>query len=231
MIDIQSLASGSTGNCYKIDDGSSSLLIEAGIPINQIKTKLNYRLSEIEGVLISHEHGDHSKAVMDVMKSGIDIYMSPGTAKALKIKNHRIHKVMSQFKVRSWYINPFLLEHDTEQPCGFLLQSIEGDKLVYITDTMYSKYNFNNLNYIMIETNYSIDILKENVKKGVIHPAQKNRVIKSHMGLETAKDFLRANDLSKVKEIWLLHLSNDNSDEKRFKKEVQALAGKPTFIA
>jgi phosphoribosyl 1,2-cyclic phosphodiesterase len=56
MIQIKPLASGSGGNCYKIDDGKSSLLIEAGLPIKKIKQGLNYKLSEIEGCLISHEH-------------------------------------------------------------------------------------------------------------------------------------------------------------------------------
>jgi hypothetical protein len=42
---------------------------------------------------------------------------------------------------------------------------------------------------------------------------------------------LKANDLSKVQEIWLLHLSEQNSCEKRFKEEVQKITGKPTYIA
>ena len=45
------------------------------------------------------------------------------------------------------------------------------------------------------------------------------------------KELLKANDLSKVQQIWLLHLSDGNSDEKRFKREIQELTGKPTFIA
>jgi phosphoribosyl 1,2-cyclic phosphodiesterase len=56
MIQIKPLASGSAGNCYYITDGRSPLLIEAGIPIKKIKQGLNYKLSEIEGCLISHEH-------------------------------------------------------------------------------------------------------------------------------------------------------------------------------
>jgi len=56
MIQIKALASGSKGNCYKISDGRTSLLIEAGIPINQIKRGCGFKLSEIEACLISHEH-------------------------------------------------------------------------------------------------------------------------------------------------------------------------------
>lgn len=51
------------------------------------------------------------------------------------------------------------------------------------------------------------------------------------MSLETAKEFLRANDLSRVQEIWLLHLSDDNSDAERFKREIQGLTDKPVYVA
>ena len=55
-ITIKTLASGSTGNAYHISDGRTSLLIEAGIPIIKIKQGLKYRLSGVDGCLISHQH-------------------------------------------------------------------------------------------------------------------------------------------------------------------------------
>jgi len=83
----------------------------------------------------------------------------------------------------------------------------------------------------MVECNFATDILKENVANGIVTVSLKDRIISSHFSLENVKDFLRANDLSKVEEIWLLHLSNDNSDEERFKEEIQKLTGKLVFIA
>lgn len=56
MIDIKTLASGSSGNCYIIDDGSTKLMIECGLPINQIKKKGGFCVHEMSGCLISHEH-------------------------------------------------------------------------------------------------------------------------------------------------------------------------------
>jgi phosphoribosyl 1,2-cyclic phosphodiesterase len=64
-----------------------------------------------------------------------------------------------------------------------------------------------------------------------VHPAMRPRLLRSHFSLENVLEFLRANDLSKVEEIWLLHLSQSNSSEELFKKEVQAATGKPVFIA
>ena len=53
----------------------------------------------------------------------------------------------------------------------------------------------------------------------------------SHFSLENVKDFLRANDLSRVQEVWLLHLSDGNSDAERFKKEIMEVVGRPVYIA
>jgi phosphoribosyl 1,2-cyclic phosphodiesterase len=55
-MDIKVLASGSSGNCYYVSDGNSSVLIECGIKIDQIRKGCGFRLSEIKACLISHEH-------------------------------------------------------------------------------------------------------------------------------------------------------------------------------
>jgi len=83
----------------------------------------------------------------------------------------------------------------------------------------------------MIEANYCMDILKRNVEAETVPKTLKNRLLKSHFSLENVKQFLQANDLSRVQEIWLLHLSNGNSDAERFKREVMELTGKPVYIA
>lgn len=232
MIDIFPLASGSNGNCYRIDDGRTPLLLECGIPYKEIQKKLNFRISEIAACLISHEHQDHSKAVKDLMKAGIDCYMSQGTAEALGVSGHRLHiiKTRQQFQLGSWTVLPFETQHDAAEPFGFLLANQAGDKLLYATDTYYIRYKFRGLTHIMVECNYAADILKTNVKAGLVEPALKSRILKSHFSLENVKNFLKANDLSKIQEIWLLHLSDGNSDAERFKREIQELTGKMVFI-
>ena len=83
----------------------------------------------------------------------------------------------------------------------------------------------------MIECNYSKKILDENIAAGRVPMVQKNRLLKSHFSLKNVKDFLNANDLSKVNEIWLLHLSDRNSNAERFKREIQEISGCPVYIA
>ena len=99
------------------------------------------------------------------------------------------------------------------------------------TDTFYLRFKFKGLTHIMLECNYSLDILRQNVKDGRVDLHTKNRIIKSHMSLETAKAFLRANDLRRVEQIYLLHLSDQNSHAERFKQEVQGITGRPVIIA
>ncbi|MCP7855473.1 hypothetical protein JKR18_02825, partial [Listeria monocytogenes] len=62
-----------------------------------------------------------------------------------------------------------------------------------------------------------------------IHPVQKKRVLQSHFSLENVKDFLKANDLSHLREIHLLHISEKNGDPERFKNEIQAMTGIPVY--
>jgi phosphoribosyl 1,2-cyclic phosphodiesterase len=167
------------------------------------------------------------------MRAGIDCYMSDGTAEALGISGHRVHivKAKQQFKISTWTILPFEAEHDAAEPINFLLANRSGDKLLYATDTFYIRYTFKGLTHIMIEANYSMGILKANVEAGTIDPILKNRVLKSHLSLENVKKFLQVNDLRKIQHIYLIHLSDINSDAERFKREIQELTGKHVIIA
>jgi len=217
-----------------VTDGSTPLLLECGISYREIQKGLNFRTSEINGCLVSHEHKDHCKAIQDVMKAGIDCYMSLGTQEALGVvSGHRVKtvKAKKQFNIGTWTILPFETEHDAAEPLGFLMANREGEKLLFATDTFYIRYRFKGLTHIMIECNYAADILKENVFAGTVPVEMKKRIIRSHFSLENVKEFLKANDLSKVQEIWLIHLSDNNSDAERFKREIQELTGKIVYVA
>lgn len=233
MIEIKPLGSSSAGNAYHITDGYTDLLLEAGIRYKDIQRALNFQTTKIAGCLISHEHGDHCKAVADIVKAGIDVYASQGTLDALGLSSHRAKRIRAkqQFRIGTWTILPFDVQHDVAEPLGFLLANQAGEKLVFITDSYYCRYKFPGLTHIMLECNYSMQILDQNIESGRVPAVMKKRLLRSHFSLENAKDFLLANDLSKVQEIWLLHLSDNNSDEGLFKREIQELTGKPVFVA
>lgn len=233
MIEIKTLATGSKGNCYYVTDGETPLLLEAGINFRDIRIALDFKTRDLAGCLVTHEHQDHCKSVKDVVRAGIDVYMSHGTADALNIDNHRIKPVRAKesFQLGTWRIMPFEVEHDVSEPIGFLLANKAGDKLLFATDTYYIRYKFKGLTHLLIECNYSKEILDRNIQEGITPKVMRKRLIQSHMSLENLKDMLAANDLSKVQEIHLLHLSDSNSDEALFKREIQELTGKLVYIA
>ena len=228
---IQSFASGSGGNCYRVTAGGSSLLLDAGIRFREIRKALNFQVSSLAGVLVSHEHADHSKAAKDLARAGVDVYLSRGTSAALDLIGHRVEYLtpLQQTEIGAWTVLPFSVMHDAEEPLGFLLAT-GGEKLLYLTDSAYCPYRFQGLTHILLEINYSTDILNANVRNGTVSPDLRNRIVRSHMSLETAKGFLGANDISRVEEIHLMHLSGGNSDAGRFKREIQRLTGRPTFV-
>lgn len=233
MIDIKVIGSSSKGNAYLLDDSHTKLLLECGVGWKQIQQASKFKTSEIAGCLVTHEHGDHVKSLKDVLKAGIDCYMSTGTANAVNVNHHRIKTVQAKkpFKIGTFQIMAFDVQHDVSEPYGFLVMNKEGDRLLFATDTYYIKYKFPRLTHIMIECNYSSAILDANIALGTVPQVMKKRLTRSHFSLENVKEFFKANDLSQVEEIHLLHLSDSNSDEALFKEEIMKLTGKPVYIA
>lgn len=233
MIEITPLASSSAGNAYLVHDGTTALLLEAGIRWRDIQRALDFRTQDIQGCLITHEHGDHIKGAAEVMKACIDVYASAGTLQAAQLSGHRAKPVqsMQQLTVGTWTIMPFDVRHDVSEPLGFLLVNQAGEKLLFATDTYYIPYRFEGLTHIMVECNYSKRLLDENIALGRVPAVMKQRLLRSHFSLEHVKEFLQANDLSRVEEVHLLHLSDNNSDETMFKRAVQELTGKLVYIA
>ena len=233
-MEFKSYASSSKGNLYTLSDGQETILIECGLSIKGIKRLLGFGLSGISFCLLSHAHADHSKAAADILKAGIDLYTSAGTMDALALQSHRLHAVQAgkQFTSGNWIVMPVEAQHDTPEPLAFLIYNKHTrERLLFATDTFYLKNVFTGLNIIAVECNYAVDILEENVAAGRIPAELKKRLMRSHFELSNVKRFLQANDLSQVQEIWLIHLSDGNSDAERFKREIQQITGKHVCIA
>ena len=104
------------------------------------------------------------------------------------------------------------------------------EKLLYFTDTYFVKYRFTGCTHIMAECNYSKEALQRSVAAGYIPIERVPRLMRSHMSLEHLKDMLQANDLSRLQQIYLLHLSADNSDEMQMQQEIQRLTGVEVYV-
>ncbi len=231
---LKILGSSSSGNCYlfQANDGET-LIIECGIDIREIKKALNFDVSNIVGCFVSHEHGDHSKSVQKLLDAGIDCYMSEGTKAVLAIEHHRTHILpkLEKVSIGGYAVMAFKTQHDCTDPVGFLIHHSEMGLTLFATDTFYIEYTFQGLNNILIECNYAKDILYKNVSDGIITKTLKDRTLKSHFELENVKNFLKTSDLSGVRNICLLHLSDRNSDAGRFQREVEELTGVRTAVA
>ena len=232
MLDIEVLGSSSKGNCYILRTKESTLILECGINYKEILNALKYDLSNVVGCLVTHEHLDHSKSMKDLMKSGIDVYASAGTFEANNITGHRVKLIEAKrsISVAGFSILPFDVQHDAKEPLGFLIYHPEFGKLLFATDTYYIHYKFAGLSHIMVECNYSAELLKDNLESGKLNPFMKKRLLASHFSLENVKKFLLANNLKNVESIMLMHLSDGNSNANNFKNEIERLTGIPVRI-
>lgn len=235
---LKVLGSSSAGNCYLLENEKETLIIEAGLRFDAIKRVLRFNLRKVAGCLISHEHGDHCKGAKEMLAAGITIYASEGTHKGINgsLKFDRHHRQTNvfpgeQFYVGNFRIIPFDVKHDAYQPTGFLINHEETGTILFVTDTYYVANTFRGLNNVIVEANFCQKILDERMTNGESPDFLRNRIFKSHMSLATCKDLLRANDLSNVNNIVLIHLSDSNSDAVRFKKEVTEVTGKVVHIA
>ena len=234
MIDIKVFGSGSSGNGYLIDDGRSQILIECGVKFELVKRKMKFDLSRVAGMCITHEHMDHSKEIQKVLKTTVvDIYASAGTLNALNVPKFRANvlNVGQSVQIGTWTVIPFDVVHDAAEPMGFVFENQSNERLLFVTDTRLLHYKFKNITHMMVEANYSMKILIEKYSHGDLADMLKNRIIRSHFEFENSKSFIKLNSSEKLQVVWLLHLSDSNSDEELFKREVQELTGVPVYIA
>lgn len=232
---FEAYASSSAGNLYTVDHDGEYILIEAGVTINRMRRMPGFPpLRMVEAALISHHHGDHSRAISDVMRAGVDVYASNDTWRALG-RGHGHHRMMYAkplvpFELgwtRGWRVLPFDVRHDAEGALGYLVEDSSGDRLMFACDTAFVPYRFLGLTHVAIECNYS----RATLRLGGAEPERVARVLRYHMSLERVVRMLLANDLSKVREIWLLHLSDQHGDEDGFRSTVARATGKPVHVA
>ncbi len=211
-------------------------MIECGFPWPTLLAGIDYDLAGIDAVFVTHEHGDHSRAASDLLRAGIDVFMTKGTADALHLSPdnelHNLFLIKTGKTVRQipgWEVTPFDVEHDAAEPVGFQIEdTASGERTVFITDTAYCRYRFEGMASLMIECNYSEELLEQN--EAIFEVGRYNRLRQTHLSLERVLEFIKAQDTRLLKEVYLLHLSDDNSDEAAFKVAVQAVAGCPIYI-
>lgn len=240
MINVKTLATGSSGNCFILSKRGSrkDLMVECGIPIRQILKGIGYNLGSISACLVTHEHSDHARAADALMTYGITVVASPGTFEALgkAAQNIRAQKLSNRTPLAmtgGWTVSGYPAIHDAAEPFMYLIRN-GSDVLLFATDTAYIPYHFRGLTQMMVEANYDLDIMKDRIIDGSVHSARKKRTMDTHMEIGTLeawlRDLNRNGSLDKLREIRLIHTSAANSDPEAFRKRLEMVTGVPVYV-
>ena len=195
MLKLKVLATGSKGNCYLLSTENETLILDCGIPIMEIKKGLDFDLSKVVGVLCTHGHADHNKALDDFRNIGIHI-MAPFEIGDV----NRSHCKMGGFDITS-----FDLPHDGVWNSGFLIK-VDGEKFLYSTDFEYIKYSFKKMRiqHLLIECNYQNEYIEKVA-------SNREHVLRGHAELNTTLGVVKDNADS-LKNVILCHISHGNGN-------------------
>ena len=231
---ITPIASGSTGNCYHVTDGKTAILLDAGVSVRDLR-KYGVMPSKIDACFVTHSHKDHCKAATELQRLGVQIFAGAQVFEegGLSARGGTF-PVFPDFDcssiVGTFKITTFPVMHDVPN-WGFYLQNrVTNESLLYYTDTPYIDRRFPRLDYVIAEANYDPQILKQNVASGAIHESLAKRVVKNHSSIETLLLTLSRHKLDHLKQVYIAHLSNGNSDEAAFRRRVQALTGAEVYV-
>lgn len=237
---LTTLGSSSAGNCYILRSASGdTLILECGMPFRKIKESLGWDLSGISACLISHRHRDHCRALPDVEKAGIRILALQDVKDSFPQCEGLFFtplQPMKGYKAGEFKIFTLPVYHSDpngkECPClAYVISHDEMGRLLFVTDAVTLDYRLEELNHIMIEANYSDRILQDNINAGQIHKSERDRLLQSHMEIETTIKVLQTLDTDNVNEVILLHLSPRNANAEDFSYRVSGKTGIPTYVA
>ena len=208
MISFVVVGSGSKGNATLLFDEETLIQIDMGLPMRRITAALESikkNKSDLQGILITHEHADHIKN-LSMYKGKVPIYASKGTI------DYFDHEVVpfDSFEIGTLSVIPFMTSHDAVNPVGYVVISGKT-KLVYLTDSGYvpeeSLDYLKDADYYIMESNHDLKMLMKSNR-----PAVLKRRIKGDEGhLSNVDSAIYLSELvgPKTKEIYLAHLSEE----------------------
>lgn len=227
---IEILASGSEGNSVYIQTKNKKVLIDAGMNYKYLKEKLeeiNVDPSEIDIILITHTHSDHTSALRVFLNKNhpllfIDEEMLPELEFVKDYDN--IEFRFKDFDFEGTIIEMFHTSHDAPASRGYIIKDGE-ESFVYITDTGYInqrlfKKLYNHNKYVF-ESNHDVELLMH----GRYPQWLKSRILsdKGHLSNAQAGFYLSKIIGPDTKKIALAHLSKENNDPDVALKDVKSI--------
>jgi len=213
------LGSGSSGNSIYIAGDGFSLLIDAGLSRREVERRLGSvgaALSEIEAVLVSHEHHDHISGLAGLCKNhDLPVYLNRRTAsviiqKGFPAERLRFFRNGSEFTVGAAAIHPFPVPHDAGDPVGFVVSDGEA-RVGIVTDCGHPsetvKRMLRGCNVLVVEANHDRELLDN----GPRHISLKERIRSDvgHLSNDAAADLLSEIVSKGVSDVFLAHLSRE----------------------
>lgn len=189
------VGTGSTGNCYVLDYDGRMLILDMGMAVSIVKKIIDYNIMGIVGGISFHEHLDHSKAVNDFRKMGLQVY-TPYLEESPE-------KLM---KFDPFSVQLFSLPHNGVTNYGGYIK-VADRRMVYASDCEYVPQDFkpHKLTDIFIECNYQDKYLNTNADN-LTH-----KVI-GHCELETCKRFIEHNATDDLKNVIIMHMGVETCD-------------------
>lgn len=234
-------ASGSKANAYALEAAGRHLLIEAGLTWKRYRRALGWRLDQADGLLVSHRHGDHAKCAGKVAGLCVDVFASRETLEAAGLTRHPFGRELTDRKHvdiycnghfhgnrEPWRVLPFAVEHDEDCPgtMGFLIEGPDGETCLFATDAGYLPVSAE-VDILAIECSWS----QEHLEAAGTHPRHKGRVIRAHHSVERLEEMLSRPEWSGLREVWLLHISQQHGNAEEFRDRIRAKIGRPVYIA
>ena len=221
MIRVAALGSGSSGNSLLVQAGDTTLLIDCGFTMKESIARM-YQLgispTDLDAVLISHEHGDHMKGVGPLSrKFGLEIWCTHGTyhgARDNRFAAVRIFHAHESFVIGNILVDPFPTPHDAAESCQFVF-SANSARFANVTDlgacTPHVKEKLQGVHGLVVECNYDNEMLR----KGPYPPSLQARIRSDygHLGNEQAGELLNELDHPGLQQIMLGHLSEQNNSD------------------
>ncbi|MDD5945993.1 MAG: MBL fold metallo-hydrolase [Clostridia bacterium] len=218
------LVSGSSGNSTFISNGSTHILIDAGISCKQLVEhirQLKIEPQSIDAVFITHEHIDHIKgAGVLSRKYNIPVYATPGTWQGIgktvgdfSEENTKYIYPDKMIVVGDLCVKPFAIPHDTAEPVAYSVFT-DNIKMTVATDigtaTDTVKENIYDSDVLLLEANHDINMLKN----GSYPWSLKKRILgdRGHLSNVTAGETLSEIMSGRMKYVFLGHLSKENNE-------------------
>ena len=228
MLEICSIASGSSGNCICVGSDNTHVLIDAGISGKRIESGLNefdLKTSEMQGILITHEHSDHIGGLgVLARKYGIPLYTTEGTMNAIlrtksigNIDADLFHVITpgEKFQIGDLTMKPIHISHDAADPVAYRITK-DDKSVAVITDLgTYDQSlidELQQLDALLLEANHDVKMLQ----LGSYPYPLKQRILghRGHLSNESSGQLLCQILHDNFKAVMLGHLSKENNYEK-----------------